>query len=223
MKNFPRWMATLLPVLACACASTNDSIDLARNELLYVDVPFTTPAPGDRDVFVAPVADARDGAVLPTQDRGFPISYGADEVWERPVREMVADVLLRQVKDSGLFANVVDKATPQAIVVKPTLVAFTTGATEAISGSRSFAEIGLKLQVLGPANALGERPTLMEQTFGNRQVSPLEVNPVSPYRLIGRALQVSMQKLLAGLDGKNVGRSHVPGTEDPGIPAAPTK
>lgn len=223
MKTFPRQIAACLPLFAAACASTNESIDFARNELLYVDVPFVTQAPGDRDVFVAPVADARDGAVLPTQERGFPISYGADDVWERPIRDMLADVLLRQVKDSGLFATVVDKPTPQSIVVKPTLVAFTTGATEAISGSRSFAEVGLSLQVLGPANQVGERAVLMEQTFGNRQVSALEVSPVSPYRLVGRALQMSMQKLLAGLDGKNVGRSHVPEADPLGVPASPSR
>ncbi len=213
--NIPRTtVSVLLLVFAAACASFDTSADFARNQALYVDVPYATKAPGDRDVFVAPIVDAREGTVLPTQERGFPISYGSDEFWERPVPEMLGEVLARQVQDSGLFANVVEKASPQTVVVKPTLVSFTTGATEAISGSRSFAEIALKLQVLGPADGTGARATLMEQTFSNRQVSALEVNPVSPYRLIGRAMQLSMQKLLAGLDGQNVGRNNVPeGTE----------
>lgn len=212
---------SLSSFLATACAIPNETADFATNELLYVDVPFATKSPGDREVFVAPVADARDKTVLPTQDRGFPISYGTDDFWERPINEMMADVLHRQIAESQLFAKVVDKPTPQALVIKPTLVAFTTGATEAISGSRSFAEVGLKLQVYGPADAQGTRPALLEQTFGNRQLSALEVSPVSPYRLIGRALQLSMQKLLAGLDGSNVSRSNVPTNDDLGIPAAP--
>lgn len=223
MKSITSSVAALLPlVFAAACASTNETVDLATNELLYVDVPFATKAPGDREVFVAPIVDAREGTVLPVQERGFPISYGSDDFWERPVREMVGDVLVRQVEGSQLFAKVADKATPQAVVIKPVLVAFTTGATEAISGSRSFAEVGLKLQVLGPADGTGERALLLEQTFANRQVSALEVNPVSPYRLVGRALQLSMQKLLAGLDGSSVGRSDVP-SSDVGVPAGPVR
>lgn len=222
MKSTLSAVAALVPLLlAGACATTNETADLAKNELLYVDVPYTTKAPGDREVFIAPVADVRGDTPLPAAERGFPISYGSDDFWERPIAEMVGDVLVRQVQDSGLFTKVADKATPQAIVIKPMLVAFTTGATEAISGSRSFAEVGLKLQVYGPADGLGARAVLLEQTFGNKQLSSLEVNPVSPYRLIGRALQLSMQKLLVGLDGKNVSRSAVP-TGDVGVPAAPS-
>jgi hypothetical protein len=46
--------------------------------------------------------------------------------------------------------------------------------------------------------------------YGNRQTSEYQVKPVSPYRLIGRALQLTMSKTLAGLEGSNGGRSHVP-------------
>jgi len=224
MNPRPRLLVVLLSSLvAAACTIPNETADFATNELLYVDVPFATKSPGDREVFVAPVADARESTVLPTQERGFPISYGSDDFWERPIGEMMADVLQRQLEDSQLFAKVVDRPSPQALLIKPTLVAFTTGATEAISGSRSFAEVGLKLQVLGPADAQGARPMLMEQTFGNRQLSSLEVNPVSPYRLVGRALQLSMQKALTGLDSSNVGRSNVPSVDDLGVPATPAK
>jgi hypothetical protein len=220
MKQPPlRVFSLSLCVLAAGCAVPNESVDLANNELLYADVPFQTKAPGDREVFVAPIVDARDPSVLPVRDKGFPIVYGSDEFWERPVREMLADVLRRQLAASGLFARVVDRPAPGTLVLKPVLVTFTTGATEAMSGRRTFAEVGLRLSVLGPADKGGGRQTLLEQTYGSRQLSELELNPPSPYRLAGRALQQSMSRLLAGLDGSNIGRSDVP-LDAAALPAA---
>jgi hypothetical protein len=76
--------------------------------------------------------------------------------------------------------------------------------------SSTFAEIGLRIQVLGPAAADGKRPVWHDHVYGNRQVSELDIKPVSPYRLIGRALQLTMSNAMTGLDGSNVARSHVP-------------
>jgi hypothetical protein len=201
---------SLLVVLLPAACATNETADLARNELLYVDVPFVTKSPGDRALLVLPTDDVRDRTPLPTEAHGFPIIYGGDDFWERPVPEMVSDVLVRQLQSSGIFATVSAEATPGALVLKPTLESFLTGANVAISGSRSFAEVGLRLQVLGPADSQGKRAVLHDQLYGNRQLSELERSPVSPFRLIGRALQISMGKALAGLDRSNVGRSSVP-------------
>jgi hypothetical protein len=195
---------------AVGCTTPDYTADFATNELFYVDVPWQTKAPGDRAVFVAPLVDARAGATLPVQERGFPIVYGGDEFWERPVTEMFGDVLQRQLAASALFPSLETRATPSTLLLQPTLVAFTTGAIEGMSGSRSFAEVGVRLQVLGPAPASGTRPVLHDQIYANRQTSPMELNPTSPYRLVGRALQQTVQKLLNGLDGSNVARSHVP-------------
>lgn len=204
-----RSVSLLLVLLGAACA-TNETADLARNELLYVDVPFVTRSRGDRALLVLPTADVRDRSPLPTESHGFPIIYGGDDFWERPVAEMVDDVLARQLKSSGIFGAVSAEAVPGALVLRPTLESFMTGANVAVSGSRSFAEVGLRLQVLGPADSEGKRAVLHDQLYGNRQLSELEVHPVSPFRLIGRALQISMSKALAGLDRSNVGRSSVP-------------
>ncbi|HEX6813127.1 MAG TPA: hypothetical protein VF384_16005 [Planctomycetota bacterium] len=220
--KLPSLRGVSLPVvlLLAACSSTSEVADLAVNELLYVDVPFLTKTPGDRALYVTPVADVRDQVELPTESHGFPIVYGGDEFWERPVPDMVGDVLVRQLRSSGLFATVSDQAAPDALVLKPTLENFVTGANVAISGSRSFAEVGLRLQVLGAADSQGKRPVLHDQVYGNRQLSELELNPVSPFRLIGRALQVSMSKALAGIDRSNVGRTSVP--LDVSVPAEAT-
>ena len=221
MTKFPslRGVSLLLVLLPAAC-KTNETADLARNDLLYADVPFVTKSPGDRTLVVLPTADVRDRTPLPTESHGFPIIYGGDDFWERPVHEMVSDVLVRQLQNSGIFATVSQQPTPGALVLKPTIESFMTGANVAISGSCSFAEVGLRLQVLGPADAQGRRAVLHDQLYGNRQLTHVEMNPVNPFRLIGRALQISMGKALAGLDHSNVGRSTVP--LDIGVPAEAT-
>ena len=193
-----------------ACATPNDRADLAHNELLYTDVPFATRAPGDRPVFVAPLADAREARALPAHEKGFPIRYATDDFWERPVAQMVADVLVRQLAASQLFPQVAEHASAEALVLKPSLTTFVGGATEAISGASTFAEVGLRVQVFGPAAPDGKRALLHEQVYGGRQAAPLALKPLSPYRLYGPALQQTIAKVLAGLDGSNVARSHVP-------------
>lgn len=206
----PAASALLVLLLGAGCATPNLVVDLARNDQLYADVPFVTKAPGDRAVFLAPIADDRKADELPTQERGFPIVYGGDEVWERPVEAMVGDVLERQVRGSGLFTTVVPTASPEVLVVKPTIVSFLAGAAESVAGTRSFAEVGLRLEVFGPSDAAGQRPLLLDTIFASRQASEPTLNPISPYRLVGRALQVSIGKALTGLDGSSVGRSQVP-------------
>lgn len=203
-----------LSILAClvvpACFAPNTVVDLASNKRLYRDVPFSTRLPGDRVVFVAPLADVRSVEDLPLHDRGFPISYGGDDVWDRPIREMIDEVLSRQLADSGLFAGVSDKATPQSLILMASLESFTTGAVERVGGQQSFAEVVLRLRVLGPEDRNGIRATLHDQSYGDRKMTDPSFKPISPYMLVGSTLHTAMQKALTGLDGSNVGRSHVP-------------
>lgn len=210
MKRSSRTRLPLLLALGlAACQAPNHVADLAHNDALYVDVPFVSKAPGDRTACLLPVADARTAA-LPATDKGFPITYGADDFWDRPVGEMVADVLRRQLAQSRLFAAVAQEARADAVLVQPTLVSFAAGSVEAIMGSSSFADVGLRVVVMGPASADGERPVWHDRVYQSRQTTPAEVNPVHPFRLVGRALQVAMRGALAGLDGSNVGRSGAP-------------
>ena len=117
-------LAGLLLVVALtpACGTFDHTADLATNDLFYVDVPFRTKAPGDRTVFVTPLRDVRKATKLPEHEQGFPITYGDDAFWERPVTEMVAEVLTRQIGDSELFPEMVTRATPEGLVMRPTLV-----------------------------------------------------------------------------------------------------
>jgi hypothetical protein len=57
-------------------------------------------------VCVLPVVDTRDAATLPPAERGLPIRYGNDDFWERPVPEMLGEVLVRQLQDGALFTQV---------------------------------------------------------------------------------------------------------------------
>jgi hypothetical protein len=203
--------AFCLSLLALSgCQSQRHVADFAENELFYVDLEWRTKAPGDRAAFVLPVVDARDTAQLPIAERGFPIRYGGDDFWERPVAEMLGDVLARQFAASALFTSVQDHASHDALLVRPVLQRFHNGAIEDMSGSRSFAEIALSIQVLGPAGADGKRAVLHEQVYGTRQLTQNEINPTSSYLVVGRALRQTMQKVLTGLDGSNVARSAVP-------------
>ena len=213
--RFPRCLLfASLAVVSTACEAVNYSADLAGNSIFYNDVPFRTRSPGDRPAHVLPVADRRDISALPAHDRGFPITYVGDDFWERPVPVMVGEVLARQLRDSELFPQMLDTIEPQALLVKPTLVAFTTAAVEGMAGSRSFAEIGLQVQVYGPVNENGKRPIWLDKVYNNRQASQLELHPISPYRLIGRALQIAVGKALVDLDGSNVARTNAPTARD---------
>ncbi len=224
-----RILPVLLSVLP-ACNTTDYTPDLATNEALYVDVPYTTKVAGDRAACVTPMADGRVATNQPNNDRGFPITYTTDDFWERPVTAMVSDVLTRQFADSELFTEVCEQPEPNALVIKPTLVSFLGGSTEAVSGRRSFAEVAIRLQVFGPSGNGGKRELLLDQTYANKQSTPTELNPASPYKLIGRALQQTVSRALNGLDGSNVARSTVP-TETPanpntpaaGVPATPNR
>lgn len=210
MASFRALALGFVALATASCGTLNYTADFSNNELFFADVPFQTKAPGDRQVFVTPLKDERGGTVLPLHERGFPIRYGNDDFWERPVAAMFTEVLERHLTKSELFPAVTAQATAQDLILKPTLVSFTVGSKEAIAGSATFAEVGLRVQVLGPANEQGERPLWHDCAYGNRQTSEYQVKPVSPYRLIGRALQLTMSKTLAGLDGSNVGRSQVP-------------
>ncbi|MGK0155226.1 MAG: hypothetical protein ACI9SE_002188 [Neolewinella sp.] len=210
MASFRALALGFVALATASCGTLNYTADFSNNELFFADVPFRTKAPGDRQVFVTPLKDERGGTVLPLHERGFPIRYGNDDFWERPVAAMFTEILERHLTKSELFPAVTAQAAAEDLILKPTLVSFTVGSKEAIAGSATFAEVGLRVQVLGPANEQGERPLWHDCAYGNRQTSEYQVKPVSPYRLIGRALQLTMSKTLAGLDGSNVGRSHVP-------------
>ena len=63
----------------------------------------------------------------------------------------------RQLERSELFSGFVDQASPETVILKPSLVMFTVGAKEGMAGAMTFAEVGLRVEVLGPVGEDGER------------------------------------------------------------------
>ncbi|MGE3174861.1 MAG: hypothetical protein AB7O97_19690 [Planctomycetota bacterium] len=207
------------PAALAGCASSS-ARDLAANDLIYRDVDYRCKVPGDRSVFVAPVADGRtplaDAVAI---EGGYPILYDADGRWDRPVVEMVDEVLRREVADSTVFARVAARPADADVVLMPTLVSFSTAAMECEAGGRSLADVALRVQAYGPIGADGQRPLLVDRVFGERKLSDVAFRTTSRHVLAGAAAMATMQQLLQGLDAKNVGRDGMPVATDPSIDA----
>jgi hypothetical protein len=227
--NPPRILPLLTLTLLGACASTTQVPDLGSNEQLYRDLGFVSKVPGDRAVFLAPLVEARRDQVRPASQGGFPIAYDSDDHWNRPVRDMIEDVLQRELTCSHVFGSILPQPLPDALVLVPWLTNFETGCVELDVGARSLAEIGLRVQVYGAMDDNGQRPLLHDQLYSDRQASSPAMVPLSTFVLAGVALRHTMQHLVAGLDGSNVSRTGMPPTTPaeatplpiPGIPATP--
>lgn len=204
--KFAGWslLAAVLP--ACA-SSTVRAVDFAVNPRLRPALPFTSAAPGDRVVFLAPVRDQR---TTNPAERGQAIAYGTDEVWDRPVPLMVGETLASELAESRIFARVVDQAAPQAVVIQPTLVAFAMATKEQVQGASALAEFRLELRVYGPCDAQGQRPLWWQEQFADRTVTEPALQPPNLFVLAGHTVVRGIGKALTGLDGSNVSRSGVP-------------
>lgn len=224
-KRLPAVPFSALLLLLAAC-KTPPRADLATNPTIYEGRPYLARSPGDRAIYVLPVADGRKPLEPAAVQDGFPILYDGDARWDRPVDMMVAEVLQRELIDSGLFARLLDEPDRCEMILRPTLTSFVTGAMEVDTGGRSLAEIGLRIEIFGPQEANGQRPLLHDQAYGDRQMSPPALLPPSPYLMAGRALRMTMAEALATLDKNGVARS-APSPLAPerlqqlGIPATP--
>ncbi len=216
--------SVLVAVLGCLCAaacSSTQARDLSRNENLYQDTGFRSQVPGDRSVFVTPMADARAGAALPQAVGGFPIVYDQDGRWERPAPTMLAELLRRELQQCAVFQGVSERAEPGGLVLKPSLVRFHSGTMETVEGGRSLAEVALRVQVYGPEHQ-GRRPLWFDQVFTDAQQSDAAMIPVGTFQLTGRSVRNVLRKVVVGLDGSNVSRTGVPlEVAEPAEPTAP--
>jgi hypothetical protein len=220
--NPPRPTSTFaLCALLAACSSTDHKVaDFGANPEIYAGLGYKTKQPGERTVFVGPVVDARRDDVLPAGLGGFPIVYDNESRWERPVPAMLDDVLHSDMLASRLFSSFAPNAKVADIIVMPSLVTFTTGSVELDAGARALSDLGVRVQVYGPI-ADGKRPLLLDQVYGDREMSDASMRTPSRVLLTGRVLRATMQKLMRGLDGANVSRAGLP-TVDDGLPATPS-
>ncbi len=203
----------VLPLVALSCQQFTDSIDLRRNGELYRSPNYRARVAVDRAAFLAPLVDERQGIPGPGQVGGpYPVSYMSDGEWPRPLLEMLEDIIIDELRDSGVFASLVRDpgVAADTLVVRPFLMTARTAWEERPFGRRAFAEIGMRIVVYGPQPAGGERPVLLEREFGEVVTSEVTVRPPSKPQMFGKALRAAMGKLLGMLDQSNVARSGVP-------------
>lgn len=190
--------------LLTAC-STPPRMDLRHNPAFYEPTGYTVSSPGDRSVFVAPVADER----TPPKDEGqLPTMFLGDRDWERPLSVMVHEILCDELREAKVFEEVLAEPRPDALLVKPTLRAFDGGVQEQLYGRRSLASLALHIEVLGP-EVDGQRKLLLSQPYYERPVSMPGFKPTSPRLLMGAALHSAMSKIVGTIDASNVARSAI--------------
>ncbi len=202
-------LAFLVTLAACASAGTDDR-DLATNPSLYQSPGYKSQLPPDRAVFVAPMLDQRRPPAIEAATGPSIVTHMPEGKWTRSLPVMIDEVLRKELGSSGVVAAVLPQARNDALVIKPTLVVGACGAQEHVAGRRSFAEIGIKIVVLGPADANGKRTPLHDHLYGHAQVSEIEMSPVPAPNLMGMTLRTTLAQLLAGIDQSNVARSGVP-------------
>jgi hypothetical protein len=193
----------LIVLAACAAPPV---MDFSSNPQLYKGTGYRAKLPVDRRAYVANVVDERE---QPRPAGNYPVTYLADADWARPLPHMVHDVLVEELRESGLFTELLDAPAPDALLVKPILRAFDGGIEEQPYGRRSLASFGLVLEVWGPEEQ-GRREVLFTRPFYDRQGSNSTFKPPSPRVLMGHALQATMSKVVANIDQSNVSRSTVP-------------
>lgn len=196
-------VASLPLLFALGACNAPPRNDLRLNPSYYQPTGYTVASPADRDAFVAAVVDER----TPPQDEGqLPTMFLSDEDWERPAPVMVHDILRDELRDSGVFRQVLDVASPDALLVKPILRSFDGGVQEQLYGRRTLAALGLQVEVYGPL-VDGQRKLLLTQPLFERPVSSPGFKPASPRVLLGAALRKTMARLVNAIDASNVGRS----------------
>lgn len=215
--RLPLLLAALFALVACKSTPVPD---LALNEDLYAPSGYACKLPGDRTAFIVPVADSRDLVVVADASEGkYPVQYDTDARWHRPLAEMVDDVLRTEIEESEIFGEVIESPMAAQIIVTPTIVAFRTGAVEELAGGRAIAEVSIRFQVHGPADASGARAMILDQTVTDRKVTEAAFRTASRYVLAGISLRACNLRMLQVLDSKNIGRAGMPLPE---LPAAPT-
>ena len=195
--------------LALAGCQTSNALDLGRNTELYSSPGYRSKLPGDRAVFVAPLRDERN-ANPPVEEGPYPIRYMSERVWDRPLVEMVNDILLEELDQSRVFREILSRPTSESLVLMPSLVQMSGGQQEMVEGARSLVVIAIRVQIHGPANADGDRALLLDQIYSDRQGSPISFRPPTIVTLTGVSLRYTMASLVSGLDQSNVASTGVP-------------
>lgn len=196
-----RRVAVTFAAVLAACAS-QPRMDLRANVQLYQPTGYRAKAPATMAVWVAPMVDERQ---VPDDSAKYPTGYLIDGDWERPMPEMVHDILVDELRSTGVFKEVVDAPAPDVLIVRPTLRSCDGGLQEQPYGRRSLSRVALNIEVQGPERD-GARPVWLDEPFADQQLSNTGFRPPSPRALLGLSLHLVMARMLATIDASGVGR-----------------
>ncbi|MFO1051787.1 MAG: hypothetical protein U1F36_06200 [Planctomycetota bacterium] len=201
-------------LLLSSCASKPEVLDLAHNERLYQPPRYHARLPADRPALLLPVDDQRHKQPADASAPHWPRRPMPEELWARPIPEMVDDLLRRSLADSGVVAQLDTRVPPAAevIVVQPVLLDARGYLEEQAAGRCTLSSFTLKLVVSSPAAADGTRATIFEQTYEQSAGSQVTRSPTPIPELLGRCVRDAIARVLADLDRNNVGRSGLPST-----------
>ena len=208
------WSLTGLVVCALtACGSFGGrSRDLHKNSRYYRSPGYVSTLPGDLAAFVLPVRDKRHEVanLADASEQNVYVQWMPEGIWERSPAQMVDSILRDEIRDSQVFASLLDVATPGCLVMEPTLMSFRAGQQPSTSGRRSVADCSLRVVVHGPASSDGQRSVLLDRVFVGQMATPILFQPPPLAATIGEAVRRTMQSTLTGLDRSNVARTGVP-------------
>lgn len=198
----------------CACGSTTDTCDLRTNPSLYARTAYETRVLVDTAAFLAPLVDERVPIVEAAGP--YPRKYVDESVWDRPMLEMIEDIIADELRDSGVFTSVVrSKPAAETLIVTPYLRRAICGEEEQPTGRRSLAEIEIRFVVHGPGADADAREIVFDRTFQEVAQTPVKMRPPQSTTLIGIILNKALRKALEALDQSNISRSAIP--SDPSI------
>lgn len=208
-----------LPFFAAGCQTNSTRVDLAINPVLYQSPGYETRVLVDKNAFIAPLIDAREPAAEATGPMSF--VQAPESVWERPMTVMVEEILVDELRKSGIFSQVlINTPSPSTLIVTPYLVSARYGEEELTAKRRAIAEIEIRIVVHGAvASASESRPILFDRTFHEVTATPPAIRAVHSAQILGVSLSKAVRAMLAALDQSNVSRSGVP--MDPAVSGQP--
>ncbi|MCA8943889.1 MAG: hypothetical protein KDB80_15100, partial [Planctomycetes bacterium] len=183
------WNQVLVLGAVClaSCEFSPPPRDLRKNPALYESTGYRARVMVDRAAFLAPLVDER--APIAEASGPYPRKYYDDAVWDRPMLEMVEEILADEIRDSGIF-TLVQRSQPDAetLVVTPYLRGVVYGEEEQPHGRRSLAEIELRLVVHGAGESVESRPVLFDRAFREVAQTPVSMLPTRATSLVGIVL-----------------------------------
>ncbi len=177
-------------------------MDLSTNAQLYRATHYRAHQPWQQAVYVKPLKDQRQ--------RPVGVVAGAnvipEDFWRRRIPVMVNEILRREITDSQLFAEVKSEPGPQDLVLESSLTDMHGAFVRPDFGWLSYGVATLKVKLMGPVDASGQRPILLEEEYQGHIKTPKRMSKSPPQvpPLMGMALHKSILHMLQSLEAQQL-------------------